>query len=437
MRARGCLSLNGHAFFAIGDTIYELLADGTLNASWGPIENDGKPVYFAANYYQLAFTSGGKAYYIASGSLAEVPWLIGTSVNSCDFLNQYFLFLANSSDVQENGFFYSEPGDVTTGALLNFISAEASANLYERLVVLDQRIWLQGDQITQVFYDNSANDPTNPFVADQSGILQQGTAAPGSGTIFDNTLGWIGRNASGQGIAWRNDGYRPNRVSTFAVEEAWRKYSTIQDAVGWTTIFKGHTVWRLWFPTANETWQYDASLPASLAWTKQLYFNPTSGQYEADRGSCACEVSGRVFVGDRANGKVYDMSLDALNDNGDRIRWLRRAPIISNENKMISFPWFELDMLTGQGDGSNGDPGAGPVSPEYDPAVMMRYSNDWGQTWSNERMRPTGKQGQFGKRVYWTRNGTGRQRVFEISGTANVPVCINNAYLRQPLGRTT
>ena len=442
-RSRGCLSVNDHAFFAIGDAVYNVTSDGSTVASYGPIKDDltppfdrvqmaiGGPRIDDGNPSQLVFTSGQKAYMLPP--LQEIPWLVGTPVIGCAVLNNYFLFLSAAGD----GFFFSEPGDALSGSLLNFISAEADANYYWGINVLDQRIWLNGQRISQVFYDNSSIDPTNPFLPDQAGVIQQGTAALNSPTVFDNALHWVSRNEGGQGIAFQNNGYLPVRISNFAVEDAWRKYPTIEDAVGYTVTQKGHQWWRIWFPSGNETWQYDPLLGPALGWSKALYLNPTSGRYEADRGACACELRGQMLVGDRANSKIYKMSLDYLDDAGDRIAWMRRAPIISNENKMISYPWFELDCQVGVGDGSNLDPNVGPVTPEADPMVMMRYSNDWGQTWSNERLRSMGKQGEYGKRVIWTRNGQGRQRVFEVSGSASVKVAISSAYLRDPLARTT
>lgn len=434
MRCRGALSLNGHAFFAIGNQVYDFLSDGTLNGTYGPIADDGLPVYFAAgggrnaagNVQQLVFTSGGKAYMLPP--LQEIGWLVGTQVTSCGLLDQYFLFLAGVGD----GFYYSEPGDALTGNLLNFITAEVSANNFTRLIVQDERVWLFGDFVTEPFFDNSAIDPTNPFQGDVAGVMPQGTCAPGSVIGQNNRLYWIGQNENGRGIAWANNAYLPVRISNYAVEEAWRKYTTISDAVAYAVTFKGHQVVRWWFPTGNETWQYDPSLPSTLAWTKVLYRNPASGQFEADRGSCACAVNGKVLVGDRAFSKVYELSLDYLNDNGDPIRWLRRAPILTDENKLVSYPWFEVDTNIG-----NGLDGVDPASPESNPAMMFRYSNDWGQTWSSERQLYTGRIGEWRKRVFTTRTGMARQRVFELSGTASVPVVINTIYLRGPMGRST
>lgn len=432
-RARGAWPLNGYVWMVIADYLYLIAPDGSISATFGPFENNNLPVYGAANPDQFVFITQNKAYYVQNASLQPVPWLVDVEVIDVGFINQYFVFLAVDGD----GFYYSEPGDVTQGDTTNFISAEASANKYLRLLVNDQRIWLQGGLISQVFYDQSAIDPVNPFTPDLSGVIEQGTAAPAASTKLDNGIFWLGLNSAGGGIAWRNNGYQPVRISTFAVENAWRKYATVNDAWGYTVTIKGHTFWRVWFPDADVTWQYDAALPPNLGWSRIGYLNPQSGKIEADRGSCAASFGQKILVGDRQNGEVYELSLDALSDDGDAILCRRRAPIISNENKMVSYPWFELDMETGVGDGSNLDPDNGDVTPEANPHVMMRYSNDWGKTWSNQRTRSMGTIGEFGKRVIWTRNGTGRQRVFEVSISANVRVLINNAYLRDPLGRTT
>ncbi len=414
--ARGALPLNGHAFFALNDAIYDILPSGITNAIYGPIVNDGLPVYLAASPTQLVFCSGGVAYFIEAGVLAPVSWLVGVEVIDVGFINKYFVFLAAVGD----GFYFSEPGDADSGDLLNFRTAEASASKFKRIIVNDERVWLIGDLVTQAFA-NDPNDAEEPFKPDLSLVIQWGTCAPASVIQFNGTFGWLDRTKTGQGQARMMNGGTPQRISTFAVEEAWRSYPTIDDC--WAKTFVD-----FWFPTANVTWRYDASLPPQLGWTKALFYNDI-GQFEADLGVVACSLEGKVLVGDRNTGDVYECSLDFLDDNGDRIRWLRRAPIIENELKNVFYDRFQLDMEVGVGDGSNGDPDLGDVTPEFDPLVMFRYSNDWAKNWSMELLRSLGQQGDYGKQVYWNRVGMGRQRVFEISGTASCRICINNAYL--------
>jgi len=77
------------------------------------------------------------------------------------------------------------------------------------------------------------------------------------------------------------------------------------------------------------------------------------------------------------------------------------------------------------------------MCPETDPQVMIRWSNDWGRTWSNEYQRSMGKLGEYTKRIIKRGCGIARQRVFEVSGSASVTTVINGCYLREPGARKT
>ena len=65
--------------------------------------------------------------------------------------------------------------------------------------------------------------------------------------------------------------------------------------------------------------------------------------------------------------------------------------------------------------------------------VMMRWSDDGGHTWSNERFASLGGDGEYGKRVFWRRLGMTmklRDRVYEVSGSDPVKVAILGAELQ-------
>lgn len=431
--ARGNLALNDHYFIVFGDTLYDYLSDTTLNASYPGITEDGQQVRMAASFYQLALVFGETAYFIEAGTLAPVSWLAGIKVIDVGYINRKFVFLAKASIPlsQPNGFYYSEPGDVDSGDASNFTPAESSANEYKRLLVHDEKVWLVGDQQSLPFYDQSSSVPEDPFAPDLSSPLSEGIAAPASLTSLGGSRFWIGRNQQAQGIAWQSTGAGIERISTFDVEERWRRYSTIEDAIGMCVSVRGNWIWRVLFPTANESWDYNTALPKA-GWTKTLFYDEDQGAYHADRAICAAEIFGKVLVGDRLNGKILEFTPDALDDNGDRIRCLRRAPPPNLGNRRITFPYFELIMETGNGDGSNADPDVGAVTPEANPEIMFRFSRNNGKTWSNERRMGTGKQGEYDHRVIWRRNGTGNKPVFEISWTASRPMDIQDALIEEP-----
>jgi hypothetical protein len=64
-----------------------------------------------------------------------------------------------------------------------------------------------------------------------------------------------------------------------------------------------------------------------------------------------------------------------------------------------------------------------------DPKVCLRFSDDGGHTWSNEKWRSAGKTGQFKQRVKWNRLGQFRDRVWEVSGADPVKTVLISAYL--------
>lgn len=72
--------------------------------------------------------------------------------------------------------------------------------------------------------------------------------------------------------------------------------------------------------------------------------------------------------------------------------------------------------------------------PQRGPELILRYSNDSGHTWSNERRLNCGHVGQFKTRVIARRLGRARDRVYEISYTDPVALRIVDAYLRATPG---
>jgi hypothetical protein len=99
---------------------------------------------------------------------------------------------------------------------------------------------------------------------------------------------------------------------------------------------------------------------------------------------------------------------------------MRRAPHLSKENVKLFFGPLQLDMETGLGLTT----GQGS-----DPTVMLRWSDDGGHTWSNERMVSAGAIGAYKARVKFNRLGSGRDRVFEVSVSDPIPWRLVDCYL--------
>ena len=259
---------------------------------------------------------------------------------------------------------------------------------------------------------------------------------------------WLGADARGNGIVYRNSGYNAQRISTHAVEWQIQKYGVLNDAIGYSYQQDGHSYYMLTFPTANATWCYDVS---TNSWHERAGWDGT--QFVRHRSNCQANFNGEVIVGDWMNGLVYAFDPEIYSDNNEVQRWLRswRAlPPGQNDLHRTAQHALQLDCESGVGvlnsetflllaeDGNfllleNGDFISAVNTSTVlgvDPKVMLRWSDDGGHTWSNEHWAGMGKIGEYGRRVFWRRLGMTlklRDRVYEISGTDPVKIAIMGA----------
>ena len=207
-------------------------------------------------------------------------------------------------------------------------------------------------------------------------------------------------------------GYKPRRVSTHAIEEAWAGYSKISDAVSYSMIENGHHLWVITFPTANHTWVYDAT---EQLWHERGWWNGTG--WDRERGLFHAYVDlgtgPKHYVGDWQSGKIYVMSPSSADDAGTTIYWQRIAPYIADEEQRIAHYRFQLDA------------GAGLT-------CWLEFSDDFSASWSNKKYpRPPIAIPKGGQRYTFGRLGAGRHRLYRVTGTGGGNgIALTNAYLR-------
>ena len=443
-QVRGEWTINSRSFAVCDATLYEVLANGTANAL-GTVVNDGNPASMVASPQQLALASGGLLYVfylqtvgtVNAGTFMLVP--VSTFpglVTQIGYSDGFFIALIASSQQ----YFTSNALDATTWPGLDTNIISTFPDNVVSMIVDHRQIFLIGAKSAEVDYD--AGSIPEPFTAVPGGFMEQGCGAQFATVQLDNSVFWIGaRNDLGTGIAWRANGYSPQRISNHAVERAWQNYSTIADARAFSYQDGGHSFWHINFPTAQATWVYDV---ATQMWAERGFWNSQSGLYQAALAQCHTFNFGKHLVGDRSSGKIYQMAIPSaatgggwnfVTDNGVPIRRLRRAPIISTENKWIYFSELTIDAQTGVGPEPPLLSGGGQ---EREPVLMMRYSNDSAHTWGNYREMPLGYAGDYGRRCIARRLGRSRQgRVFEVSCTDPVPVALIDAYLQASPGFQT
>ena len=412
---RGLHSYGGYSYVASGDELYRM--DPAYNTILlGTIANDG-PVSMADNGTQLFIACNGPSYIynnstMAYGQISDPDFPGALTVS---YLDGYFVFIEpNSQKV-----WVTQLLDGTSIDPLDFASAEGDPDGLISSIVDHSEVWLFGTNSVEVWYNAGGAD--FPLQRIQGAFNEIGCAATFSVAKLDNGLFWLGADARGKGIVYRANGYTGVRVSTHAVEWHIQQYENIADATAYTYQQDGHAFYVLSFPSANATWVFDV---ATQAWHERAGFN--NGQFTRQRAATQMFFSDKTIVGDYQNGKLYAYDLALYADDDLPQRWLRswRAlPTGQNNLKRTANHALQLDCETGVG------LNAGQCS---DPQVMMRWSDDGGHTWSNERWVSMGAIGAYGKRAIWRRLGMTqkiRDRVYEISGTDPVPVYIMGAEL--------
>lgn len=427
---RGMLEINGRVFAVGGEILYELDANGT-STNRGNVGNDLKRVTMASNGStgnQLLVCSAGQIYCFNLATnifTGPIQGIQGTPTKVV-FCSSYFVV----SLAESNKFQVSALLDGTTWNELSVQEVEVFAeNIGSILSAFNQLVVFGLNGHTQVYYNSGAN-PYTPFDVIQGAFMEEGISAPDSAAILDNAPFWIGGYGDGIGIGFRANGYTPLRISNHAVETAWASYpSKGTDAISYSYRDQGHTFWVVRFPSANKgfgaTWVYDT---ATQQWHERGFWSPLAPEgYMAHRSTCHCFGFNQHLVGDWKSGNIYSMSITTYTDFGNPLRWLRRAPHISTEQVRIYHSFLQVDVETGLGPEPPLLDGAGNARA---PQVILRWSDDGGQTWSNEYAKDAGQQGQYKARVYWNRLGQARDRVYEVSGSDPVPWRIVDAYLK-------
>ena len=485
IRALWAHQTNGSDFYVVsGIQVFKLTSTSATPQLLGTVSGTG-PVSIADNGAVIFFACNGPSYtyFEPTGEFNQITDENFPGAVTVAYIDNLFVF----NEPNSQRIYSVDTVDPATATYiyplvfnaLDLSSADGSPDGVVAINVDHRQMWVFGTDSVEVWYNAGlANFPLTPV---QGAFNEIGCAAPYSVAKLDNALFWLGTDARGQGIVYKNNGYSGVRVSTHAIEYAIAQYGNISDAVAYTYQQEGHAFYVLNFPSASKTWVYDVSVQA---WHERASGN--EGQYR-HRSNCQCNFGGTIIVGDFENGNIYAFDLDVYADNGQIQRWLRswRAlPTGQNNLKRTAHHSLQLDAETGVG--LNGiDPSAPEVpllaqtyllpsltseagdkliseSGDYvvatllggtedlltesgldilisaattqgvNPQAMLRWSDDGGHTWSNEHWRSMGAIGQYGYRTIWRRLGMTeklRDRVYEVSGTDPVKIAIMGAEL--------
>lgn len=391
---------NGEVYAVGGNKLYQISSAwsatelGSLNTSSGAVSMADNGTYLV-----LVDGTDGFSYNMSTDTFAEITDSEFYPADLVTFQDGYFIF--NRTGTAQ--FFFCDDGSLNFSGT-DIATAEGSPDDLVGLISAYQNLYLIGPKSTEVFYNSG--DADAPFQRIQGAVIEVGCVAAHTIAKLGGSVGWLGQDKDGYGIVYRTEGYQAKRISTPAVETVIRGVDPddIGDARAWTYQQGGHLFYCLNLPGVDATWVYDGS---TGFWHERTYLG--SWGQERHRADCHAVAFGLNIVGDYESGRIYALDAEKYTDNGTAIVRMRRAPHLSKDGKLIRHNAFRLDLETGVGlSGASTTQGA-------DPQAMLRWSDDGGHTWSNERWVSIGQIGKFKTRALWRRLGMSRDRVYEVS----------------------
>ena len=411
---RGCIEADGRSFWVSGSEFWEVDADGVetnhgtlLTATTRcTLHYNGNQVMVIDGTYGYIFTLATNVF----EQILDVDFPSPAAFGA--YQDNYFIVVKGGTA----DFFISAIGDGLSWAADDFTSVESSPDDLVGAISDGTTLWMLGKTSVEGYQNTGA--AAFPFERIPGAIIQSGCAAPHTAVIFDNALTWLGQDDKGASIVWRANGYSAFRISTQAIEKKIATSNNPVESYAYTYFEQGHAFYCVQVKDLDSTLCSDAS--TNYMWHEKSYRNPVTNQDEQHRASCHMFFNNQNLVGDRISGKIYRQALNIYSDNGDEIVRVRISPHLQDEKKLLSLGIFEIDIEPGQGLAT----GQGS-----DPQIMMRYSDDGGFTWSNERWVSAGVRGRYKNRARWTRCGSARDRVWWVSWSDPIFTQINDAYL--------
>lgn len=377
----------------------------------GQISTSSGPVVIRDNGAGgIAVISDGPNGYVVNltkwtvNQIADPAWLGSSRIA---FVDGWLVFNKPGSQI-----FYTSPlywNGVSPMDATYFALKDTSTDDLVTFIEDKRELWFIGERTTEVWYDEGG--ATFPFGRLQGVTLQHGCAAAQTIARVGDSLVWLGANEQGQNTVKRTTGYQAADVSTIAVNKAIASYPVINDAIGYAYQEDEHLFYVLTFPTADVTWVWDAT---TNMWHERLSYDPAAGLFHRHRSNCFMNFAGMRLVGDYQSGNLYQMARSVYSDNGAPLVCWRRAPHVWDESdrERVFHQRLQLEFT----------PGVGLQSGQgSDPEVMLRWSDDAGQTWSNEHWQSIGAVGKTKNRAIWRRLGNARDRVYEAKFSDPVP----------------
>lgn len=394
---RGGISLNAYGYVVSGPLLHKVDNAGAVTLIGG--FPGSEPVFMARNRKsagaQIALVSDGLRYICELDVLTAIADTDLPASNSVVYLDGYFIFTQTAGT-----FFITSIDEGTAIDALDFATAEANPDGIVCAYTRGREVVFFGQKSIEFWINTGA--AAFPFERNDGVTVQNmGLLCQHSVKDLNDIVFFI----ASDGTVRLLNGYEPERISTHDVE---RDIDAVTDKGSITAeaySIRGHQFYTI--SCDDWTWSYDG---LTGLWHQRM-------SYGEDRwiGEGFVEIDGKRVVGDHEDGLLYQIDPATYTEASGHLVWkIITPPMHAYPNRAIVNRLF-LDLIPGVGLNS---------SDEHlsDPKVMLRWSDDGGKTWSNERTASVGEIGETKRRVVFGRLGTTGEdgRIYEISMSSAV-----------------
>ena len=371
----------GFIYVVSGSSLYRVDSSGAAT-DLGSVGGSGRAKLSANSVpgdSQIFILNGSGSGYIYDNANGLVP------ITDPDFfpsssvtvLNERFWLARDGT----NEFFGSDISDGTSYDPLTFASAEESPDNVEAVVAKKSALWIPGADNTE--YWQTFNDLVLPLRRVKGATKEWGILAKDSLAEVNDFFAFLAddrtvRMMRGDQLVKISDLEFELKIKGNGTPSS-PGFQTVSDAIGFFVDGPIHSTYYITFPTEGYTWGYD--LNTGLSHIRE------SNGLDLWRVNGAVKFEDKIICADSIDGKLWVLDQGNKTENNEILRAKLITPTVSYE-KDVTIPLIEIDMEVAQTD-----------DPEADPQMMVYYTKDGGNTYTNKGQISLGKFGDHRKRV--------------------------------------
>jgi hypothetical protein len=379
VRPRGYIVMQDVLYVLAGTVLYQVASNGDLT-SRGTGVTGTEVVTMATDGVNIVIVTptSGEIYVYGSVGPAFGPVTDpdAPAASAVAWVDGYFVFSEAGSD----RFFISALNDPTSYDALDFASAEWRPDNLVAPIVQRRTLYLFGQSTLEGQFNTGDEFP---FQRVTNIAVDVGLIGANAATTTNETIFWIAEDKTVR----RLDSDTPTVISTYTIGREIASWADQSLTIASSYVFENHLFIHFWNPNGCVVWDQS---------TQRWHVRKSYGQ-ETWRGAWVFECYGQLLVLDKAaSGNIWTLDPDSYSEGAEPLEFVMTTPFLYNRGERFTTDCIEVmcEPGVGPGDGLSG-------------LIAMETTRD-GFTWSAQRVRNMGFQGDRMDRVRFWRCGQSR-----------------------------